>query len=378
MTRLLNSVTVGLLASTALVACVPMSDLGSYDERPDFPRTVEGVARALKLEGVPFAPIPIGKYAKSQLAQMFVADGLIYAISESNAVHAIQLADGTPRWTVELDRRPDADDGFVPGADRVGFLTNNHLTVVKRDSGARVLDFGLSFSPSSPGVLTGDSFYSGSWGNGYSLRSASLADGWAGWSMPAGEAIRGKPLIVGTSGADAMLVYASSDGRVVSVEPRPATGSSPTPFWVAQTHGSSVSGLATDGALIFVASSEGAVYAFSKGAGEVRWKWFGAHEPLHATPVAAHGNVYQSLSGGIAVLDGATGNEKYRVEGAKSYLAHIGDRDFYAAADRTVIAVDTATGEVTAKVHSPLFEQLAADAGGSLLFSDGMTIYCVR
>ncbi len=96
-------------AAIALSACFPMSDLGPYDRGVEIPRTPGAIARSLKLEGVPWAPIPIAKYSGAPIAQLIVADDAAYCISENHTVSVVGVADGTPRWSLELDRAPNAD-----------------------------------------------------------------------------------------------------------------------------------------------------------------------------------------------------------------------------------------------------------------------------
>ena len=59
-------------AASALSACFPMSDLGPYDRGVEIPRTPGAVAREFKLDGVPWAPIPIAKYSGATIAQLIV------------------------------------------------------------------------------------------------------------------------------------------------------------------------------------------------------------------------------------------------------------------------------------------------------------------
>lgn len=378
MTRLSFRSLVGLAATSACLSCFGMREIGPLDRGTEVPLTVEGVARAFQLDGVPWAPIPIAKYAGSQIDRLILADDAAYCVTELGAVYAVAVADGTPRWNLELGMQPDRDNGFAYGFDRVGFLSANHLTVVRSATGARLLETGLNFAPSSPGVLTEDSFFAGAWGNGYAMRSATLIDGWVGWAHQVDDAITAKPLLLG-GGADRTLVFAAHDGRVVAVEPRSSTAAAPEAYWSVTTTGKNLADLASDGQLVFVACDDGVVYAISRSAGAVRWKWFGASEPLSRAPAAANGMVYQPISGGVVALDGATGVERWRVPQVTKYLTRIGERDFFAAPDRTIVAVDTTTGNPVHTVHCPLFTMLETNpTSGTLVFSDGESLYAIR
>lgn len=379
MTRLSRRFLVALAASSALGACFPMADLGPFDGAHGSPTTGEGIARAFQLEGLVFSPIPIAKYTGGHVRDVFVSDGAAYCVTIDNIVYVTDLETGTPRWTLQLDYPVDPARGFAWGPDRVGFVSKNHLTVVSKRSGSRLLTADLQFTPSSAGLLTGDSFFAGAWGNGYSLRSATLVDGWSGWSHMFDDAITGKPVFLGAGTADATIVCASHDGRVVGIEPRSASGSAPAESWVVRTTGKNAADLATDGQLVFVACDDGVLYAISRGAGSTQWKWYDAGEPLQYGPTVANGLVYQPISSGVVCIDAATGKERHRIAGAKRYLTRIGERDFFANNDRTIVSVDTVNGAVVHQEHSPLFSLIAANpTGGALVFCDGNALYAIR
>lgn len=379
MTRLSRRSLVALSAASAFGACFPMADLGPYDSASSAAPTAESVARTFQLEGAAFSPIPIAKYTGELVGDVVVEDGAAYCVTDGNSIYVARLADGTPIWTLELDRPLDHGRGFAWGTDSVGLLSKNHLTVVSKRSGSRRLTADLDFTPSSPGILTDQSFYAGAWGAGYALRSATLVDGWSGWSVECADAITGRPLLLSAGTAEAMIVCATHDGRVIAIEPRPASGARPDPAWVVQTTGKNVADLATDGQNVFVASDDGVLYAISRGAGAVKWKWYDAGEPLRLAPTVVHGNVYQPISSGVVCLDAASGEEKGRVAGAKWFLTRIGERDFFAMGDRTVASVDITTGAVVQSLHSPLFTILAPNVEGSaLVFSDGRSLFAVK
>lgn len=379
MTRLSRRSLAALTAASVLGACFPMADLGPYETPEGAAASPESVARAFQLEGAAFSPIPVAKYTGSLVSQVFVSDDSAYCVTDDDVIYVARLADGTPTWSLQLDRPLEHGRGFAWGADRVGFLSKNRITVVAKRTGSRLLTADLAFTPSSAGVLTADSFYAGAWGDGYSLRSATLIDGWEGWSQPFDDAITGRPVLLGAGSADAMIVCASHDGRVMAVEPRPASGAVPAPAWVVRTTGKNVADLATDGSAVFVACDDGVLYAISRGAGTTKWKWYDAGEPLSREPTFAHGNVYQPISAGVVCIDAGNGKEKGRVAGAKRFLTRIGERDFFAMSDRTIASVEITNGNIVQSLHSPLFSIIAANpTGSSLVFSDGRSLFAVK
>jgi PQQ-like domain len=379
MTRISRRSLVALAVVPAFSACFSMAELGPYEANTGSPSTAEAVARAFQLEGLAFAPVPVAKYTQSQIADVFIADDAAYCLTTNDTVYTISLGDGTPRWSLKLDHTPDHGRGFAWGLDRVGFVSNNRIDVVTKEFGSRILTANLQFTPSTAGILTADSFFAGSWGNGYSLRSATLVDGWAGWRHAVDDAITAKPVLLGPGSADTAIVFAAHDGRVVSIEPRPASGSPPAANWIIKTTGKNTADLATDGQVIYVASEDSVLYAVSKGAGAIKWKWFGANEPLHRGPSVANGIVYQPVARGVVAIDAATGAELGTVAGARRYLTRIGDRDYFEMPDRTVMTVDTTNGNVVQTVHSPLFTMVVPNPTGSaLVFCDGKSLFAVR
>jgi hypothetical protein len=379
MTKLPLRAFAGLAVLPVFAACFAPGEFGPYDPAQEIPRTAEGIARELRLDGVAFAPLPISKYTGAHLRSLEIIDGAAYCITDADQVYAVALADGTPLWMLQLDHRPNDRNAIALGADRLGFLSKNHLTVVKKSTGGRLLSVGLHFTPSSAGVLTDHSFYAGAWGEGYRLRSATTVDGWSGWAYEAGGAITARPLLVGSSGADLAIYFADQGGNVVALDPRPANAVAPTPSWTAVTTGAVTAPLAADDRHLFVASQDGVLYAFSRAAGAVRWKWYGEGEPLSAGPVVAHGRIYQPVAGAVVVIDIESGRELHRITGGHEFLCRIGDRDFFRLPDHTIGAFDHATGAETDRVYSPMFQFVIANpAGGELVFSDGKLLCALR
>lgn len=370
-----------LLALAAMPACFSggFDELGPFEAGAAAQTTAQGVADSLMLTGPAWVPAPLAKYANAEVRSVQVTDDVAYCVMDSNAVYAVRVADGTPRWIFNLDRAPDANRAIAVGPNHVGFLSRNHAAVVFKHNGSRVFEADMQFTPSSDAVITSESLYAGAWGGGYRMRSVSLVDGWPGWAFETDDAITAAPVLVGTTSADMAIVFASHDGRVVSIAPRPATGTPPQAGWQFRTTGRNSADLVADDHLVYVASEDGVLYALARESGSPRWKWYGAHEPLTRGPAVAGGTVYQPLHSGIVAIDAATGDEKYRVMNAERFLVRIGKRDFYKLAGSNVGAFDATTGEQLATVQSPLFQILPSNArGAELVFSDGKTLYAIR
>jgi outer membrane protein assembly factor BamB len=210
------------------------------------------------------------------------------------------------------------------------------------------------------------------------LRSVSLDDGWNGWSFAFAGPVTGAPALIG-SGPEASVIVAAQDGTVAALPTRPATAAAPSePLWSYQTLGENPAGVATDGATAYVPSQDRALYALDASVGAVRWKWF-SEQPLLRLPVIGPDAVYQPDATGVAAIDKATGELRYRVDEATAFLTRIGERDYFRLANGSVLGVDSRSGAELAYLSSPLFHFVAgAPTGSMLVFSDGSTVYALK
>ncbi|MFH0946586.1 MAG: PQQ-binding-like beta-propeller repeat protein [Planctomycetota bacterium] len=339
--------------------------------------TPGAVAEAGLLTETSWEPIPLQVRTGAEIRSMEVVGDTIYVVDYTNTAHAINIGTGTHRWIVKLDAPPTRP--VAVGEGFVAFVSRNQVTVATRTSGTVVLRKSLEFTPSSSVALTLDSLYTGAWGNGYKLRSVSISDGYRGWIFTTDGPITGAPVAVG-SGADQMIYFASEDGSVVALLPRPASGAAPGSFnWKVTTLGKNTADLAYDESSIFVASEDHALYCLNRNAGTIRWKWLDANCALYDAPMVTDDTVYQPFSGMLAVIDKISGEEKYRLVGAERFLTRVGQRDYFKMAGDEVLVVDAATGEELTSLHTPLFQFIPSNPTGSaLVFSDGRDIFSLR
>ena len=372
----------GLSTIALTVSCTYLG--GQYPQRPtasasssSSPTEWSDIAAGLMLDGPSWAPIPVGEYGDTRIERVDIDGDTLYAVDGNQRAHAINLGAGSHRWVLDLDAMPS--EPVAVGRSHVAFVSDRHVTVATRDSGTMMLSRDLGFSPSSRPALSRDTLYVGSWGDGYNLRSVSLYDGWRGWAQKADGPITGAPLVVG-SGADSALYFASHDGSVIALDPRPASAKRPSAaIWVSNTLGPNGADLAHDDDSIYVACEDRALYSLSRSSGVVQWKWLGSATPLTAPPQVGSAMVYQPSGASVVAIDRETGVESYRVAKAERFLTRVGGRDYFKAAGDGVIAVDAQTGEVLAELHSPMFDQIPSNPlGGALVFSDGTSIYSLQ
>lgn len=350
---------------------------GRFPADSSVPMTAQAVAEAALLTENSWEPIPLKLRTGAEILSLEIVEDTIYAIDSTATAHAIDLAKGTHRWVLNLGRMPTRP--VAVGSDHVVFLAKSHMTVATRGSGTPTLRKDLEFTPSSDAALTFDTLYAGAWGNGTKLRSVSITDGWQGWFFGTDAPVTSGPIAAG-AGADRMVYFTSEDGRVIALPPRPASAAPPAEVnWETKTLGRNSADLTCDDLHVYVASEDHALYALTRSAGTIAWKWLEANCPLHDAPVVAGETVYQPFEGTLAAIDRTTGVEKYRYCGAERFLTRIGQRDFLKLLEGGVAVVDAATGAELAVVRSPLFAFLPSNpAGAALVFSDGRDIYSLR
>ncbi len=350
---------------------------GRFPPDSSVPMTAQAVAEAALLTGTSWEPIPFKLRTGAEIGSLEIVGDTIYAVDSTATAHAIDLAQGTHRWVLNLGRMPTRP--VAVGSDHVAFLSKSHMTVATRLSGTLTLRKDLEFTPSSDAALTFDTLYAGAWGNGTRLRSVSITDGWQGWFYGTDAPVTSGPVVAG-AGADKMVYFTSEDGRVIALPPRPASAAPPAEVnWETRTLGRNSADLVCDDLHVYVASEDHALYALNRTAGTIVWKWLDANCPLHDAPVVAGDTVYQPFEGTLAALDRMTGVEKYRYCGAERFLTRIDQRDYLKLHEGGIAVVDAATGEELAVVRSPLLAFVPSNpAGAALVFSDGRDIFSLR
>lgn len=363
-------------SAVLLFAAAGCSSAGKFPvEIPD-PNTPEAIAAAASLTGTAWEPVRIHERTGASVASIEVHDGTAYVLDSANTVHAIDMANGTHRWVLFLDRAPTRS--MLVGKDRVGFLSRAHLTVCDKMTGTRLLDRDLDFTPSAGGALTLDTLYTSSWGDSYRLRTVSLYDGWPGWFYAVGGPVTASPRVIG-SGADQMVYVAAQDGTITALESRPATADVPGSMaWSYRTLGKNAAELANDDQTLFVASEDRALYALNRLVGSVSWKWF-SDQPLAQAPAVAATRVYQPIPGAVVAIDKASGETVYTFTGAKRFLTTVSGHDLFECEDGQIAVLNAANGVEISRVRSPLLRVVASnESGEGLVFSCGKNVIVLK
>jgi len=108
-----------------------------------------------------------------------VANGVVYAISDSNQLYALEAASGAERWSVEVSHNSfsPADPIFVDGVIYVAAGMSGHLAAIDAATGTRIWEIDLPGTDevwSTPAVIDGVIYVgTGSWGESGGLYALS-------------------------------------------------------------------------------------------------------------------------------------------------------------------------------------------------------------
>src|SRR5215211_8846113 len=132
---------------------------------------LDAVTGALKWQ---FAPAAAPFYTSPA-----VANGVVYAISDSNQLYALEAASGAERWSVEVSHNSfsPADPIFVDGVIYVAAGMSGHLAAIDAATGTRIWEIDLPGTDevwSTPAVIDGVIYVgTGSWGESGGLYALS-------------------------------------------------------------------------------------------------------------------------------------------------------------------------------------------------------------
>ncbi len=171
------------------------------------------------------------------------------------------------------------------------------------------------------------------------------------------------------------IAAAANNGAVAVIDPR--TGSTGARRF--RTFGEPGGPVATDGRLVFVASTDQSVYAFDTDRGEERWRYRTQRELVHP-PAAIDGVVYVEVPDtGLVALDAANGSELWvgpRFGGSQVVATR--DDELLVLAGDTIALVERNSGSLIDQVELPGIRRFAAvgqdDPVLYIAFDDGRIV----
>jgi len=271
---------------------------------------------------------------------------LLLAVTSDDVVHAIGT-DGTPRWV--FTRLPGGLD-FPPSASRehVVFVSRGDLYAVDRATGALRNIARTGLSPSAAPAVGNGTAYLPAMSDGR-IHAIDLLTGQKGWHFRFGGLVDGPPLASGEG--TRTLVHCPVGARgLETLEGIPALTAGPKETtWRATMGGGLAAPMTISGNVILATARDWAVYAFSRGSGELLWAYH-AGVPLRASAVGAGDLVYVRANHELRAVRGDNGDLAWKIEGATSVLTPWGGQVLLRAGPREIIVVDAKTGTVDMRV----------------------------
>lgn len=259
---------------------------------------------------------------------------LAFAASDDGVLHAINLADGTERWSSPVVSAGGTGPVVVDGVAYVVDKDGRPHAVAAADG--RELWSGASFAagPRDP-VVAGGSLYVGSYGG--QVVAFDTATGAERWRARVGG------LEVGNPATDGSGVYVPTEGAFVALEA--ATGAE---RWRIDVGSDAPDAAVVDGGIAYVgggsSTTEGHLRAVDTATGAVRWT---IDEPFFA-PTVADGVAYaNSIPGDLAAISSETGTIRWRtLVGPAPRAPALANGIVYQAVDsqRLILAFDATTG----------------------------------
>lgn len=325
--------------------------------------------------------VPINEFSGGKLIVGAIAEGNdLFILDSGNTVHCIDMKKGVHRWVLMLPATPTFKP--VVGQDTVTFCIKDHVIVVQRSTGSRIMDKSIKDAPCTGIVQIDGSIYAGAL---YKERfiAVDCGTGLTGWAYRFGNIITATPAQCG-QGANHFLYAVSHDGSVVCLPSRAAADSRPEkPVWRYMAGGRNVADPVADRDQLFVASEDGALYAFNRLSGAIKWKFF-ASGPLTEAPRLIGNLVFQKEGDKIHCIDWVSGAKKWSAEGCAAVAGKVGKRVFVWSAENKLLAVGADSGEIEATVEPGKYHGdvkvpvIFNPAEGLMLCHDGKTVFAIR
>ncbi len=322
-------------------------------------------------------PVAMGESLKDG----FLRDEALYVTTDRGTFFAIDSDTGLIRWGTKLTEPayriyPPSHVQQPGGRGAVVIPTTTAIHVHDRYDGRQITRFAPAFPISSACVAIDDSIFIGSRnGRFYSLivGSQPLADPVMRWEVLVGGAVSASPVLFGDRNRD--LLMASESGAVVSCyAPNKALK------WQFQAGGAVLGDPVVDASGVYVPCMDRSLYKLNSDSGAFIWRVLFS-SPLSTGPTAVAQTVYQSCSGcGVTALDAITGDQKWRIEGASSFVSHGASGDLLFSPPGRLLLIEHEKGEQLAEVKTPGIAFAVSNPANSaayLLGGEGR-VYCIR
>jgi outer membrane protein assembly factor BamB len=301
-------ITAAFIVLAGLLAEVPSST-------PALAPAPASAAADAKLE--PLWSTPLGQLRQTSLLRAGPVGDALLVVDGRNGVSAIEFADGTPRWLVQLSgplaHWPNE------GADTVTLSSGTRSVVVELSTGRRLFELDSAELPAGSPVSDGRLVYVPSLLDD-TLTAIDMQSGMQAWEYRLPARFASGAQLIGGEGRTSVLV-ASDDGKLRAV---PAGLDVPRgERWVRHV-GTLLAPPVVSGERIYVTTVGRELIALDAGSGEVEWKHLPG-EPLAGAPVVVGESIVLATHTRLLSLSADTGAVEWEQPAAGTPVGLVGD-----------------------------------------------------
>jgi len=322
------------------------------------------------------ARVPLS--AGDSVQEAFLIEDMLYVVTDSGILFAIQTDVGFLRWGVKATE-PDytihrpTHLRTAGGGGAVLVPTTTAVFLYDKSTGKEHYRFRPPFPLGGPIAAAGSQLLAGgSDGLFYSLlyhpRSAEPV---IAWKVAAGGAVTAAPVLFDSD----KVLFATHGGMVFSCR-----AGDKAFRWAYRTRGPVFGDPVVDESGAYIASADQSLYKLDWDEGTMLWR-FRFPGPLLTGPTVLAHTAYQFCeSDGLTAIDADTGQMKWRNGAGRRLLAHSRDRDVLLLADHKVQVVDHASGKNLAAIDADAVDLGVSNPGDDsvyLLGADG-AVLCAR
>ncbi|MBI3098841.1 MAG: PQQ-binding-like beta-propeller repeat protein [Planctomycetes bacterium] len=270
-------------------------------------------------------------------------------IEQGKAAKDQQKINGLMNELAETRRqmRALAENDFV-------YLVSRSMLYCLDSSGNLLWKKLLAFSPGTQIYATGSTVYLGAMNAKRAFALDAVTGGVSGW-FDTGGIVTARPIY-----EDPALILASQDGGIY------AYGSTGNISWLYRTERPIVADMALYEDMVYVGSTDYALYAMSRITGSLKWK-YESGGPILTRPWATKNTVMVKSDGiGFLGIDAATGKLKWKLPQGERFLVKGIDRVYIESGDHCIYGVNEKTGEIVERFDPGVITLLAPNPTGDL------------
>lgn len=284
----------------------------------------------------------------------------VFTIDSNSWLTTLEARNGRRLWQLQIaDRLASFVDVRVSGARTVLVTSRSRLHGFDLQTGNRVLNMTPELVISTRPLMAGPVFVAGApsgrvlahrlFDDAGEPLTGALRDGLPVWQYRIDGAVRAAPVEV-----EGVAAFVSQNGEILFVQPESGTSTGG-----ARIAGGMSTDPVTDGRVLYVASEDQSVYAFTPD-GTRLWR-YRTPDPLRSQPMLHDGVLYLTIpSEGFVAIDARSGERRWANPGVggRAVAVRAGELIVWDAEDRVVRSVQPSTGDVLARAPLPGYREL--------------------